>query len=97
MQVRVSAEGHLVIPAPIRQQLGLGPGACWLEIAVDRGILHASVLPSQPSHRVDAPNTPAFSRLATLKPHPEAMGGPDEDLDQAKVWDEAEWHKEWDV
>lgn len=95
MQVRVSEDGHLVIPMPIRQQLGIVPGT-WLEIDVDHGILHASVI--QQSHSEQTATTiPTSSRLAALKPHPDAVDGSDEDLVQVKVWDESEWEKSWSL
>ncbi len=43
MQVRVSEQGQLTIPAPIREQLGIVPGS-WLEIEADHGVLRASVI-----------------------------------------------------
>lgn len=96
MQVRVSEHGQLIIPAPIREQLGIGPGTL-LEVEVDHGSLRASVVSPGTDDQSASEATPPVSRLALLKPHPEVMDGPDEDLDQVKVWDEAEWAKEWDA
>ena len=50
MQVRVTEEGHLVIPPAIREELGIRPGTL-LDVAANRGILQASVITSSPKNQ----------------------------------------------
>jgi AbrB family looped-hinge helix DNA binding protein len=96
MQVRISEDGHLAIPAQIREQLGIEPGT-WLEIEISHGTLQVSVVPSKQADQEMAQLPQPHSRLATLKPHPEAVPGSDDDLDRVTAWDEAEWAREWDL
>lgn len=89
MQVRVTEEGHLVIPPAIREELGIRPGT-WLDVAANRGILQASVITSSPKNQTATIANQAHSRLATLKPHPDSVSGTDEDLDQVVAWDKSD-------
>lgn len=59
MQVKVSKQGQLTIPLPIRQQLGIVPGT-WLEIEAQHGVLQASVV----SHETAKPSLPSGRGLA---------------------------------
>jgi bifunctional DNA-binding transcriptional regulator/antitoxin component of YhaV-PrlF toxin-antitoxin module len=96
MQVRISAEGQLTIPAPLREQLGIGFGEAWVEIEVKQGILQAFIISQDHSRQETAESSPPRSRLQALRPHPEAVRNSDEDLDRVNTWDEAEWARKWD-
>ena len=96
MQVRVSNDGQFTIPAPIREQLGIQPGT-WLDIRAIHGKLQASIIQPAPEHRQTNAPRESSSRLSAMNPHPDAVSGSDEDLDQAKTWDEAAWEKAWNA
>lgn len=94
MQVRISNEGHLALPPSIQAQLGIQPGT-WMEVEVCQGVLRASIVAPSPRNQETGEAVPPRGRLASLKPHADAVSGSAEDLDQTKVWDEADWAKEW--
>jgi len=96
MQVRISAEGQLTIPAPLREQFGIGLRETWVEIEVKQGVLQASIIPQVNSAQEATESKSPCNRLQALRPHPEAVRGSDENLEQVRVWDESQWAKQWD-
>ncbi len=90
MQVKVSDDGYLIIPPAIREELGIHPGTV-LDVSAKQGVLQALVV----SPQVAASSMPDTGRLSRLKPHPDAVVGNADDLDQAIVWDASDWEKQW--
>lgn len=96
MQVRVSEDGHLMIPPALRKELGIQPGT-WLNVeAISGGLRAVVVLPPQ-KQQATTLSGQTHSRLATLKPHPDSVVDGDNGLDKAVAWDESDWVKEWNL